>query len=84
MNEDQARTPEAPRDLRAGTMGLANECAKEACSRDTSYIDRDPAKQVVLSPRLEQLARRIGGCQTEEVLALVRGIMYEVLSQRKY
>jgi hypothetical protein len=63
---------------------LVNECAKEARPRDVSYIDPDPAKQVVLSPRLQELVRRVGGCQTEEVMALVRGIMYEVISQRKY
>jgi hypothetical protein len=49
-----------------------------------SYIDHDPAKLVVLSPRLQELVRRVGGCQTDEVMALVRGIMYEVISQRKY
>jgi hypothetical protein len=76
--ENEARTPDAP-----GNM-LAGECAKEARPRDVSYIDHDPAKQVVLSPRLQELVRRVGGCQTDEVMALVRGIMYEVISQRKY
>jgi hypothetical protein len=80
MNEENlcgtAPVPQTP-------MGLAQDCVKEV-RRDVSYIDRDPAKQVVLSPRLEQLVRRVGGCQTEEVMALVRGIMYEVISQRKY
>ena len=62
-----------------------NECnAKEARSTEVSYIERNPASQVVLSPRLEQAVRRVGGCQTEEVLALVRQIMYEVLQSRKY
>ena len=65
--------------------GLAGaDCPKEIRPRDVSYIDREPDKQVVLSQRLEELARRIGGCQTEEVLALVRRIMFEVISQRKY
>ena len=83
MNENEARMPtpatEAPRAMLAGA-----ECAKEALPRDVSYIDHNPDKQVVLSPRLEELARRIGGCQTEEVLALVRRIMFEVISRRKY
>ena len=82
MNPEETM-PGAPTRMPTAAYGL-NECAKEAGPRDTSYIDRDPAKQVVLSPRLEQLVRRVGGCQTEEVMALVRGIMYEVISQRKY
>jgi len=79
MNEEnEARCP-APTMLAPG-----GECAKEARPRDTSYIDHDPAKQVILSERLQHLVRRVGGCQTDEVMALVRGIMYEVISQRKY
>ena len=80
MDEREARMPvtDAPRNMLAGA-----ECPKEI-RRDTSYIDHDPAKQVVLSPQLEQLVRRVGGCQTDEVMALVRQIMYEVISQRKY
>jgi hypothetical protein len=78
--ENEARTPatDAPRMMPPG-----GECPKEMRPRDVSYIDHNPDKQVVLSPRLEELARRIGGCQTEEVLALVRRIMFEVISQRK-
>jgi hypothetical protein len=56
---------------------------KMARPDEITYIDHQPDNQVVLSPRLEQLARRIGGCQTDEVLALVRRIMYEMLSSRK-
>jgi hypothetical protein len=73
-----------PQPMPEATMAMQKECAKEASGRDASYIDRNPDKQVVLSPRLEQLARQVGGCQTEEVLALVRRIMFEVISQRKY
>jgi hypothetical protein len=65
-------------------MGIANECAKAERPRDSSYIDHNPANMVVLSPKLEQAVRRVGGCQTEEVLALVRQIMYEVISRSKY
>jgi len=66
-------------------VGIApqNEYMKEASSRGISYIECNPASQVVLSPRLEQAVRRVGGCQTEEVLVLVRQIMYEVLQSRK-
>lgn len=62
MNENEAA--EAPRRAPSAlTPGM--DCAKEARPRDVSYIDHAPDKQVVLSPRLEQLARQIGGCQTE-------------------
>ena len=47
-----------------------------------THISDAPERLVVLSPRLEHLARQIGGCQTEEVLALVRRIMYEVIKQK--
>lgn len=60
------------------------DCAREIRPRDVTYIEPQPDKQVVLSPRLEQLAREVGGCQTEQVLALVRRIMFEVITQRKY
>ena len=82
MNPEDVRTPRAAEN--AANMLAGAECAKEPMPRDVSYIDRDPAKQVVLSPRLQELVRRVGGCQTEEVMAPVRGIMYEVISQRKY
>ena len=65
-----------------GSLIARDECAKQARPRQFSYIDSAPDKQVVLSPRLEHLARQVGGCQTEEVLALVRGIMFEVISQK--
>lgn len=86
MNEENeaqcpAPTMEPPRNMLAGA-GM--DCAKEARPRDVSYIDREPDNQVVLSKRLEYLARRVGGCQTDELLALLRRIMYEVISQRKY
>ena len=61
-----------------------DDCLKVASGTGASYIDHAPDKQVVLSARLEYLARRVGGCQTEELLALLRGIMFEVISQRKY
>lgn len=81
MDENQvARRPET---IPGGSMP-AQDCAKEARPREASYIDHNPDKQVVLSPRLEQLAREVGGCQTDQVLALVRRIMFEVISQRKY
>jgi hypothetical protein len=84
MNKNEAAQEAMPRS--AMTPGLAGmgEQVKLKQSHDTSYIDHQPDNQVVLSQRLEQLARRIGGCQTDEVLALVRRIMYEVLSSRKY
>ena len=78
MNEDEARCP-PPSNMLAG----ATECAKEARPRDVSYIDHQPDNQVVLSLRLEQLARRVGGCQTDELLALLRRVMYETLLHRK-
>lgn len=78
MNEENERAvPARP------PSALTGEC-KEARPRDESYIDRAPDKQVVLSQRLEYLARQVGGCQTEEVLALVRRIMYEVIAKQKY
>jgi hypothetical protein len=77
MNEVQANPSVAT------SGGLLSE-AKIAHPRHLTYIDPQPDNQVVLSPRLEQLARRIGGCQTDEVLALVRRIMYEMLSSQKY
>ena len=64
-------------------LGAAGECAKEARSEDTTYLDRSPDNQVVLSGRLEYLARKVGGCQTDEVLALVRRIMYEVIQKQR-
>jgi len=84
MDEARCEAPTPRADRLAGAVGLANECAKDTRPRDVSYIDHDPAKQVVLSPRLQGLVQRVGGCQTGEVLALVRGIMYEVLQSRKY
>lgn len=87
MNENEAGMPQTdmPRSAMAPQMvAEAGSMLKQSRSSETSYIDHQPDNQVVLSARLEQLARRIGGCQTDEVLALVRRIMYEVLSSRKY
>jgi hypothetical protein len=82
MNQDEARCP-AP----STTYGLAQEAAgqnlKEVQRKDVSYIDHAPDNQVVLSQRLEHLCRRVGGCQTDELLALVRRVMYEVLATSK-
>ena len=82
MNEDEARVPQA---MTPGIMAEAGQQASQPKSiHENSYIDHQPDNQVVLSNRLEQLVRRVGGCQTDEVRALVRRIMYEVLSSRKY
>ena len=84
MNENERAVPTAvaegrprrPSDLKeAGAIGLGQEI---------SFIAQAPENQVVLSNRLEYLAREVGGCQTDQVLALVRRIMFEVISQRKY
>lgn len=83
MAENEARTLE-PRTPPSGGLTARDECAKEAHPRDVSYIEHQPDKLVVLSPRLEQLCREVDGCQIEQVLALVRRIMFEVISQRKY
>ena len=80
MNENDSRY-RAPTASMPAEYGA--ECTKEV-RRDVSYIEHAPDNQVVLSPRLEQLVRRVGGCQTEQVLAVVRRIMYEVLQQGKY
>lgn len=80
MNEDEARTP-APSNP---SMLAGSETGMSKAVHDVSYIDRAPDNQVVLSERLEHLLRRVGGCQTEELRALVRRVMYEVISQRKY
>ena len=80
MNENEARCPAPTMDM----IAAAGECAKEEHRRDVSYIDNAPDSQVVLSQRLEYLARRVGGCQTDELLALLRRVMYEAISQRKY
>lgn len=83
MNENET-TAEMPRSAMSPGMAGMAEQVKLKQSHETSYIDHQPDNQVVLSHRLEQLARRISGCQTDEVLALVRRIMYEVLASRKY
>lgn len=83
----EARCPEpateavrrAPRNMLAGA-----EAGNKEIRADVSYIDTAPEKQVVLSDRLEYLARRVGGCQTEELLALLRRVMFETIAQRKY
>ena len=82
MNENEAGNPSMV-PPGGGMIAEANSL-KQVRSNDTSYIDHQPDNQVVLSQRLEHLARRIRGCQTDEVLALVRRIMYEMLSSRKY
>jgi hypothetical protein len=87
MNENEATMPamDAPRSaMTPGAVAGMGEQVRLKQSHETSYIDHQPDNQVVLSPRLEQLVRRVGGCQTDEVLALVRRIMYEMLSSRKY
>lgn len=50
---------------------------------EVSYIDSAPEKQVVLSDKVEYLARRVGGCQTDELLALLRRVMYELMVRAK-
>jgi len=84
MNKNEAEMPAMDRPPSAMTPGMAGEQPRLKQSHETSYIDYQPDNQVVLSARLEQLVRRVGGCQTDEVLALVRRIMYEVLQARKY
>jgi|HubBroStandDraft_4_1064222.scaffolds.fasta_scaffold1006133_1 hypothetical protein len=84
--ENEARCPEPVSSMPPSAYGLAQEAAgnvKEVVRRDMSHIDHNPDNQVVLSQRLEQLCRRVGGCQTDELLALVRRVMYEVLSNSK-
>jgi hypothetical protein len=84
MNENDcvAEQPRMPQS--AMTPGMFAEVgSKLKSAHETSYIDHQPDNQVVLSPRLEQLVRRVGGCQTEEVLALVRRIIYEALISQK-
>ena len=75
----------APAPMAPSAVGLTQECTKSVAD-DASYIDtRSPESQVVLSKRLEYLVRRIGGCQTEEVLTLVKRLVYEAIrAQRKY
>lgn len=75
------------RAARSGPQGLqaGGECAKDPESPDITRIEyNSPENAVVLSRKLEQLARRVGGCQTDELLALLRRIMFEVIQQRKY
>lgn len=55
--------------------------AKQAVVENRSYIENCPEKSVVLSPRLERLIVEVGGCQTEQVKAVVQRIMYELLSR---
>lgn len=57
---------------RRGGIGIGDQ---------VSYIENSPEKSVVLSPRLQQLIRDVGGCQTEQVEAMVRRVMYELLSR---
>lgn len=83
MDEREARTP-APA-MPPSNMLAGADCAKEAEAHDISRIEyQSPENAVVLSRKLERLARRVGGCQTDELLALLRRIMFEVISQRKY
>jgi len=63
-----------------------NEAARESAkimgvADRKTYIENSPEKSVVLSPRLEELIREVGGCQTEQLAALVRRVMYEFLSR---
>lgn len=46
-----------------------------------TYIENSPEKSVVLSPRLQRLIRDVGGCQAEQVEAVVRRVMYELLTR---
>jgi len=85
MNQDEARCP-APSTPAGAEYNLNQAVAgqlKEPRGRDVSYIDHAPDNQVILSQRLEHLCRRVGGCQTDELLALVRRVMYEVLATSK-
>jgi hypothetical protein len=73
------RAPLPGGDSPAGARGetLRNQAKAEASADQISYIESAPENQVQLSPRMEYLARRIGGCQTDEVMALVRRILFE-------
>lgn len=84
MNDCVAEQTQMPRSAMTPGVMAAEVGSKLKSAHEISHIDHQPDNQVVLSARLEQLVRRVGGCQTDEVLALVRRIMYEVLSSRKY
>lgn len=87
MDEQNAVQAEAPRRREPGSGGLLaarDECAKEARNSQISFIADIPENQVILSPRLEQLVCEVGGCQTEQLRALVRRVMFEVISKCKY
>lgn len=58
--------------VRRGGIGIGNI---------VTYIENSPEKSVVLSPRLQQLIRDVAGCQTEQVEAVIRRVMFELLSR---
>jgi hypothetical protein len=56
-------------------------CAKLNSSELVSFLDRNGQENLVcLSPRLKALIAQVGGCQTEHVEAVIRRVLYEVLS----
>lgn len=86
-SQDEARcVTESPRPTALNAAGM--DSAKIMAGRRggiggdrVSFIENSPEKSVVLSPRLEELIREVGGCQTEQLAALVRRVMYEFLSR---
>jgi len=50
--------------------------------REFSYLD-SPEGGVVLSHRLRSLIHQVGGCQTEQVEAVIKRLMFEILSNQK-
>jgi len=68
-------------------VGLETAQAQDpevACSRETSYIAPNaPESAVVLSPRMRKLIAQVGGCQTSQVEAVIRRVIYEVLKNQK-
>jgi hypothetical protein len=83
VNEDSDVRCPAPATSAPSETGSMLKAAREPHGRELSYIEQSPEKSVVLSPRLEQLIRQVGGCQTEQVAAVIQRVMYEILSQQK-
>jgi hypothetical protein len=80
MNENECAVPMQPQtqcDAPAGAYGL-----KVKQRREFSYLD-SPEGGVVLSHRLRSLIHQVGGCQVEQVEAVIKRLMFEILSNQK-
>ena len=83
MNEEIGYATEAPRPT-GGLRSAINAGAKSVGTPfDISYVDRNSQENtVVLSSRLTYLIGQVGGCQTSQVEAVIRRVLYEVLSTK--